>query len=651
MSVCGILACSLLVFAPGAWITFGLSLRSIPFSGRLFTGAVLSPLVVCAEFYALRLMGVPFGPTAITLVVINLPALYLIWRHAPKVWVPTRGACIVGLVVVALCVGVMAKPFLYMDMRIYSPHSWVYADPVYMFARGDLDLEDPLLAGVRLTYPVWSALVFQAVLSFLLNSAPVSGWVWSNLVWLLLICGFAAAITRELGGGRLAQAVAGIWLLLGTNPVGYILQKSLPALSDLRLFGDARYTPWVNKFYLFSTMPLGLGLIAALLYLLVRPGRLTWPLLITLCLLVSGVGLLYPLLFPPACGILGAKALALLLENRKARAHPRLAYQKLLPLVAVLLIATLATYAEVKFLEHSRGVTASPVLLSAFQSGVRKAVVSAVATSVLLLGLAFVLRECWSAKQSATVVLLAGALASYLLHAAFYIPYFDNEYKFILVISLCLAPFPALAVERIWRQWPASQAVAALALGGALLIVPYLHRYYVERGPTSDVDPDLVDTGAFYLRLNPRHTWSAICQAVRTLTPSNSVLVLQNSDFYFPGLTARSLYVPPADRRYPGVTLRTDVLEAEVRGNGYGILAQRRDALTGLFDSQDSSDREESLDRMLALGRSVAIVAEPRHAALLDWLKNRRDGSAVYEHDGVTVWLVPSGRRDSTRSR
>jgi hypothetical protein len=648
MSLWGIAAFLVLVFAPGAWVTFGLSLPDVPFWGRLFTGAVLSPAVVCVQFYALRLAGLPFGPTATALAVLNLPAVYLIWRAAPEHSVSRRGVGVVALVTLALGVGVMAKPFLCTDMRIYSPHSWVYADPVYMFARGDLVPEDPVLAGLRLGYPVWSALVFQAVLSFLLDSAPVSSWVWTNLVWLLLICGFIAAITKELGGGRLAQASAGICLLLGTNPVGYTLSKILPALADLRLFGDARYTPWVNKFYLFSTMPLGLGLIAALLYLLVHPGR--GARLIPLCLLLSGVGVLYPLLFPPACGLLGARALVVLLESRQGPLHTGLPYRKLLPLLAALVVATVLTYAQVQFLEHSRTVAAPSVLLSALGSGARKVVVSIIATSVLLLGVAFVFRQCWASNRSATATLLGGALASYLLHAVFFIPHWDNEYKFIVVISMCLAPFPALAVERIWRQWPPWRARLAVAVGGAFLLLTYVHRYYVGWEATADVEPRLVDSSAFYLQLNPAHPWSAICTAVRRLTPPDTVLAIQNSDFYFPGLTARSLYVPPADRRYPGVTLRADVLAAEVRGYGRDILAERRQVLADLFDGRDGDARKEALDRMLALGRPVAIVAEAQHAALLDWLKTGQRGSSVYRNDGVTVWLVPPSDQGGTSS-
>jgi hypothetical protein len=65
-----------LVFLPGAWITFGLPLPEIPFRARLLTGAALSPFIVSLQFYLLRLSGASFDRTVILLIVLNAPALY-----------------------------------------------------------------------------------------------------------------------------------------------------------------------------------------------------------------------------------------------------------------------------------------------------------------------------------------------------------------------------------------------------------------------------------------------------------------------------------------------------------------------------------------------------------------------------------------------
>src|SRR5262249_41282637 len=156
-----------LVFAPGAWVTFGLRLRDVPFWARLLSGAVLSPLVVCLQFYCLRLAGLRFEAAILSMVAVNAPAVWLIAKQAGSV--PVRRAWLFAAAAVLVPVVCLAEYLIYPAARIFTPHAWIYADPVYLFARGDLILEDPALAGVRLGYPVWSALVLQAAHSFLVN--------------------------------------------------------------------------------------------------------------------------------------------------------------------------------------------------------------------------------------------------------------------------------------------------------------------------------------------------------------------------------------------------------------------------------------------------------------------------------------------------
>jgi hypothetical protein len=209
----------LLMFIPGAWVTFAPALGGVPFWARLFTGAMLSPLVLCAEFYAVRPMGFAFGPTAVILVFLNLPALYFVWKRRGNLASLTTSGWLAGVAAVAIPAVCLTSILIHMDTRIFAPHSWLHADPMYMFARGDLVPEAPTLAGIRLSYPVWTALVGPVVQSFLLNSPPVSSYVWGNLVALIAVYAFAAAIAKALGGGKLAQYTCGIWLFLGANPI------------------------------------------------------------------------------------------------------------------------------------------------------------------------------------------------------------------------------------------------------------------------------------------------------------------------------------------------------------------------------------------------------------------------------------------------
>jgi hypothetical protein len=642
----GVLGYLSLVFTPGAWITFGLSLDRIPFWARLWTGAMLSPLVVCAEFYLIRLMGIPFGTTAVILVLVNLPAIYLVWKRRGKFASVKRGDWLIGAAAVVIPVACMMSLLLTTDARIYSAHAWLHADPVYMFARGELILEDPTLAGVKLVYPVWGALVFQAVHSFLVNSPPVASYVWGNLLSLICIYGFAVGITSEMGGGKLAQFSSGIWLLLGTNPVGYILMNLAPQGASHQLWGDSRYTPWVSKFQLFSPMSLTLGMTIAIIYLLLRSGPLTKQVLVVVCLLLSGIGLFYPLLLPPACGIVGAKMLALLAEKRNGQwTFP---HKELLALAGIVLLGILLTLGELRFLASDKPPTASLVHFSTITGAARKIFESLIATSLLLAGLAFTFRNCWSSRRSATIFLLTAALSSYILYAAFHILYYDNEYKFIFIVAMCLAVFPSLAIERVWREWPQVKAVPAFAALGLLLFGAYCHWSYanwpyVQLRPGHQSRPydTPLDISSFYLQLDKREPWSGVCNAVRRLTPADSVLVLKNGAFYFPGLTTRSLYVSPlGGAAYAGVNQDADELDAYMRGNGWQVLERRRATLTELFDATDPMQREQALDAILALKRPVAIVAEPRHTGLQEWLKQQKTAVKLYANNGLSLWLI-----------
>ncbi|HXM20926.1 MAG TPA: hypothetical protein VN948_06650 [Terriglobales bacterium] len=641
----GVMGYLLLVFTPGAWITFGLALDRIPFWARLLTGAMLSPLVVCAEFYLLRLMGAPFGATAVILVLVNLPAIYLVWKRRGKLASVKRSDWLIGAAAIVIPVACIMSLLLTTDARIYSAHAWLHADPVYMFARGQLILEDPTLAGVKLVYPVWSALVFQAVCSFLVNSPPVASYVWGNLLCLICIYGFAAGITSEMGGGKLAQLSSGIWLLFGTNPVGYIVMKLAPGGASHQLWGDSRYTPWVSKFQLFSPMSLALGMTIAIIYLLLQSGSLTKQLLVVVCLLLSGIGLFYPLLLPPACGIIGAKMLALLAEKQNGRwTFPR---KEWLALASILLLGVLLTYGELKFLASDKPATASLVHFSTITSAARKIVESLIATSLLVTGLAFTFRDRWKSRRSATVFLLAGALGSYTLYAVFHILYYENEYKFVFLAAMCLAVFPALAAERIWREWPRTKAAPVLAGTVLLLFTTYAHWSYVTwpylgllPGHQSKPYDAPVDASSFYLQLDRREPWSGVCTAVRRLTPPDSVLVLKNGAFYFPGLTARSLYVSPlGGAAYAGVNQDADLLDAVIRGTGQQILEQRRATLGDLFGAGDPIRREQALNTILALQRPVAIVADAEHSDLPEWLK-QKTAVELYAENGLSLWLI-----------
>jgi hypothetical protein len=151
----GGLAFVLLVITPGAWISFGFPLKGMSFWARLYAAIVLSPFIARLEFYAVRLLGLPFPSTAVLLVLLNLPATYLILKHRARLTEVPCGNWLMLAIAVLLPFVYTRSILVHKDARIYTGHGWPNADVAYMLVRGDLDLEAPTLAGVRSSYLVW----------------------------------------------------------------------------------------------------------------------------------------------------------------------------------------------------------------------------------------------------------------------------------------------------------------------------------------------------------------------------------------------------------------------------------------------------------------------------------------------------------------
>lgn len=642
----------ILAVAPGIWIAFRLKLEEVSFWVKLGLAVVLSPLVVTAQFYLVRWLGMPFGAAAVFLTLLNLPAIWLVWKRRGEIpqcsvleWLVGASAIVIPLLCVSSLLGNT-------DARIYSGHSWLHADAIYMFARGYLFPEDPNLAGLRLSYPVWPALVLQGLQSYLANCPPVCNYIWSNLLWLIATYGFAIAVTKEMGGGKLAQVACGVMLLLGTNPVGYLLMKLAPLHTYRQFWGDPRYSPWVVKFLIFSPMAMALAMLMALIYLMLRSARLQNATLWVIFLLLASIGILYPLLLPPACAMVGARVLSSLAE-RKAWNLAAVRREWLI-LMASVLLAGLLTYLEVRLITADRQIATREVLLSTIPSAARKLVATVIATALLIVGLLFTIRNCWRARPQATVYLLLGAAASCLLYAAFRIPYYENEYKFVFPIAMCLAVFPALALERVWQQLPRPAAITSVTLTGLFLFGTYGYwtstswtsAQFYETYPLKFRPP--VETGSFQVSLNQQHPWSGICAATRTMTPPDAVLLVDDGSFYFPGFTERSLYVPPTDENYAGVNHGANGLDGDVRGYGTRILEERRATLAQFFRAEDPVQTDDALQRVLALRRPVAVIAQPTDNGLFAWLKQHPAANQLYAANGYSLWLIeprpPQGR-------
>jgi hypothetical protein len=622
-------------------------MATLPFWAKFLTGVVLSPLVLWLQFYALRFLGVPFELTAYLLVFINLIAIYPIVRQASSCVLPERHK-IVGFALTLLIPVAFFIPYLIATQtRVYSSHGWMHADIVYMLANGDLLLDEPQLVGVKLAYP-WAGHIFQAILSFLLDSPPVSSYLLTNLLLLLCIFGFMAGLVTELGGNHFARISSIIWLSFGVNCVGSIFLLAAPAgltrLYDIA--GDYRYTPWLLKFFFFEQIPFALGMFIAMVFFVVRPwpGNLTGYPLAVVGLLLTGIGVMYPLLAPAAFAIVGAKALAEWLD--RSTHQQGIPYGHLLALGLVVLSAGTVTVAHLHFLTQDRVTTA---LLLSPRNGhwlrtLQKMADGVLVTSPLLLGLALTFRQCWKNKRTATLVLVMGGLASGILYVVLDIPYMRNEYKFMFTAAICLAPFSSIAFDS-FRRRVGYRAMPLFAIGTLVLAAPFAHKVYTdfrEWGPQDSTKLPLMDVRHFDLRLDAKEEHARLYQAIRERTPVNAILVFEQAELHLPTLTRRRLYAPPEQRQPPpGVNLTSDYLLTRVKGYDKRILEDRRAVLRDLFNLDDAFQRARSLERILSLNRPVTIILdELRHAALLAWLKQERWGTSLYKERGLIAWLV-----------
>jgi hypothetical protein len=645
----------ILTLLPGAWFTFGLPLPEMPFRARLLIGAALSPFILAVEFYIVRFLGASFARAAVLLVLVNLPALYLVLRNTGKFSFSGRGALAGTLVL--LITGIGFAPYLLDQKAIaYTGNPWMHAGIIYGIANGELLVEEPQVAGLRMSYP-WAGHVFQALLSYQFASPPVINYIWTNLLWVLLFFGLAECLVAELGGSELARGLAPVWLFFGVNFVGFALPRAFRAVTGTTLgwgvFGDFRYTPWIWYFLTFSQMLFALAMLLALTYVLIREwprGRGFGPLLAVAGLLLCGIGIVYPILYPAGCALIAGKIIAWLWDRSTRSERTRQIFGVLL----VFLICSVIVVAHLRFVTRDRVVPAvhlsdigatAPTANSQLRpmhatSPAGKAAEFLIVTSPLLAGLILSFRRCWTTKRAATIVLLTSALACSTVYVLLYMP-FQNEYKFMFAAAIPLAPFPAMSLERLDRLGKAAVALAGVLV--LLLAFPLLNLMYRE-GPEFVVRRKFakLDVHDFNLRLDSSERFAGLSDAARQKTPINTILVTNHPEIYLTPLTSRKLYAPPqGTTRFPGVNITADDELVLIDGYDERMIGARRAAISALFDPHDDSARGESMNHMLALQRPVAIVADEEHdAALLAWLSKSEQGAAVYKGNGLVLWLV-----------
>jgi hypothetical protein len=629
-----------LLVLPGAWLAFGLPLRQLSFAARLALAGVLSPVLIGLEFYAVRLAGVSFTASVWALLLLNLGSLWFVVREWPGLHISLRplAASVAAYLVLAGCA---AFPWLVSDnVRIFTGHTWTQMSILYQFTGGALFPEEPELAGTRLAYP-WQGHVYWAVLGWALDLSPTWLYVLTNLVWLVWVCVLFCEICRSLGTSAFGSRIALLWLGLGTNVAGSLIWSGINVffgkdigMTGLGIVGDIRATPWVRKFITFNSMPFAIGLFAAMILLslwALRTRKAPW--LVMVAILLAGVGLIYPILFPAALGFCGVLFLLIWWDGRL---EPLQSGQRPLPvLFAGIIAAVLLTMLNVQLATGARSSAAFffsgvPALLTKFASEL-------LALVPFLIAIALLPRQ--KLIDRGAVLLLVGALPSLMLRPVFRLGV-GNEYKFLFFTALCLAPVASLVLDE-WVRGRFSRAFILMA--SVLLVVPAIPAIRTQQGMGGFAYAPEVNEKSFFIQLKPQEPETPWIERIRAHTPSDTVLLLRRSNLFLPAVTRRSLLAPMEQSgRMPGHWMSSRFNLVNVRGYSTKLIASRQALLRRVFECGQDCEPAEVESQLRNLKRPLAIVFSPGEGKrFLSWLEQDHRGRMLYrDSQGIVVWLL-----------
>ncbi|MGI9078912.1 MAG: hypothetical protein ACR2G6_16540 [Gemmatimonadaceae bacterium] len=625
---------------PGGWVAFGGGGVTLPLRSRLSLAVVLSPLIVVLQFYVLRWAGLDFNRTAFLLPLLNLPAAYLLVQRGRGVSLPGARTLLLWTAALLPVATYLALWMRTAFVRTNWGHVWTHTDIVYMLANGQLRPEEPQLAGIRLAYP-WMGHVFQSTVSFLLNAAPNSSYILTNIIWVLAAIVLVAGIVESLGGDFLAQAMSAVLLPFGANSAGYVAASLVPdwVRGSYGVWGDTRYTPWLRKFGVFEPTIFGIGVFAALAFVLTRDtdkpmGRFFLVLAGALLLTVS---LFYPILSPAALALVGGRVLVLIV--RRVHRNDASARTEIGALILCALMGAIALAAHVSLITVDSAGGASLGLSSLYRLKTKTAT-AIIALSPLLLGLAFSARPLWRASPEKLTLLAFGAFASVVAYIGLDIFYISNEYKYMFTAAICLTPLAATAFGQLASRMGRVAIPAAVAVSVALLLAVLLHPRAKDTSTWRQLDASRFD-----LRLARGERYSMLTDAIRFSTPQDAVLVSRATPFDWVAVTRRAVYVPFDTGMLHGTGLASDFLLKRSRGYSEALVDRRRDALRQLYGGRDTRERASALRQIMDdLHRPIVLVARrTEDADLAEWLSSY-PARLVYSGGTDAVWLVNHDR-------
>jgi hypothetical protein len=400
-----------------------------------------------------------------------------------------------------------------------------------------------------------------------------------------------------------------------------------------------------------------LAMFAAAAYLLVARAteRAARADTVVLTILGAGIAVIYPVL-SPAFWVLVLAAMSGTLARGRA-ADGTGPWPRIRALALVLLVAIVATGLCVSYTARDR--VAGTMGLHAPDAMFRQAVLGLIVMAPLLAGSVVVLKRLLRVHITETLTLLLGGLASLAVYTLFSLPGGGLEYKFIFTAALCLAPFPALAFEPLFNRLGRHGEKTAAVVITLILAAPAAHklitdswsRYWIPSLDAGTPPRPALDVSSFNARLRDEEPAAPLVNAVRTETPSNTVLVARAPELHLPTLTQRPFYAAPAQdtTSYRGINVAMDQVLLDIRGYDPKIVAERRSTVESLFAAADDASRATAYGKIANLGRPVAIIVGDADSALARWLLGR-GGENIHDDETSAVWLLrPSANGLSRR--
>lgn len=630
----------ILLLLPGAWVSFGLRLDGLSTRGRLCLGGVLSPLVVAVQVCGLKLCGLGFGHAVPLVVAAAVPSILLIVKRRPRRrtrW-DLRYA-IVGLVLFLVFVLCAASPWLHHpDYRVFSRHGLLHAEICYAVCRDTVIPEEPQLAGLRLCYP-WVGHLYWSVIGWACNWPPTVVWAVTNVSWLAAISILCYETIRLLGVHR-STAILGVGLLvLGTNLLGRVgpfVASGFGAWTGRVAYSDVRYSPFLLKFIESNQMPIALAMFAGLTYVVVANcSRCSKSLSAVASILLGGLGLIYPIVFPAAALLV----LCLIARMFFARLYGRLEFgrSEIVALMCGFLVAVILTAGFVITVFADR--VQAPFRIGSLRGVLSRLIDATVVFGPLAIPVLLVARASNPRRKPGCLVLLGGFLAAVMLNGVLRMEG-RNEYKFILCAAICLAPLTGVGLDPVMRRLRRAQWVVALGVPAilALLMLP-VGRLMI---PRELAQAPRIDEGSFWIDLDASVEQATWTRAVRERTPADTILVVHRSDLPLPAYTARSIFVDTeAIALKPGYGWAVRDNLVRIRGYASDTYDQRADLVNTLYTSRDPLTLRKRFDELCESNRPLAIhFSRKTDFPFLRWLKEERLGMLLVAEKGHLVWFI-----------